>query len=196
MAIFRIIESQNFWGWKGPLWVTQSNSLPKQGHPEQAAQHHVQAGLEYLQRRRLHSLPGQNLSESVTLQGKKFFLMIQKAVASREGEKVTGDFCPRKPVPPSTRASAPASLGPLSAAFPCGRARLRARVARGERRSGPQRRQPVQIGLEATQETLLRMQTKLPRVKIAKGKERRTGVAGAGSTVQRAPLPSDCFPPA
>jgi len=35
--------------------------LPKQGHPEQAAQHRVQAGLEYLQRRRLHSLPGQLL---------------------------------------------------------------------------------------------------------------------------------------
>ena len=33
--------------------------LPKQGHPEQAAQHRVQAGLEYLQRRRLHNLPGQ-----------------------------------------------------------------------------------------------------------------------------------------
>ena len=33
--------------------------LPKQGHPEQAAQDRVQAGLEYLQRRRLHSLPGQ-----------------------------------------------------------------------------------------------------------------------------------------
>ena len=33
--------------------------LPKQGHPEQAAQDLVQAGLEYLQRRRLHSLPGQ-----------------------------------------------------------------------------------------------------------------------------------------
>ena len=52
-------ESQNGSGWKGPLWVTQSNPLPKQGHPEQAAQHRVQAGLEYLQRRRLHSLPGQ-----------------------------------------------------------------------------------------------------------------------------------------
>jgi len=32
---------------------------PSQGHPEQAAQDRVQAGLEYLQRRRLHSLPGQ-----------------------------------------------------------------------------------------------------------------------------------------
>ena len=52
-------ESQHGRGWQGPLWVTQSNPLPKQGHPEQAAQHRVQTGLEYLQRRRLHSLPGQ-----------------------------------------------------------------------------------------------------------------------------------------
>ena len=51
-------ESQNGRGWKGPLWVTQSNPLPKQGHPQQAAQDLVQAGLEYLQKRRLHSLPG------------------------------------------------------------------------------------------------------------------------------------------
>ena len=55
----RIPESQHGRGWKGPLWVTQPNPLPKQGHPEQAAQHGVQAGLEYLQRRRLHHLPGQ-----------------------------------------------------------------------------------------------------------------------------------------
>jgi len=34
-------------------------SLPKQGHPEQAAQDLVQGGLEYLRRRRLHNLPGQ-----------------------------------------------------------------------------------------------------------------------------------------
>jgi len=33
--------------------------LPKQGHPQQAAQDCIQAGLEYLQRRRLHNLPGQ-----------------------------------------------------------------------------------------------------------------------------------------
>jgi len=32
---------------------------PKQGHLQQAAQDRVQAGLEYLQRRRLHHLPGQ-----------------------------------------------------------------------------------------------------------------------------------------
>jgi len=34
-------------------------ALLKQGHPEQAAEDLVQAGLEYLQRRRLHNLPGQ-----------------------------------------------------------------------------------------------------------------------------------------
>ena len=52
-------ESQHGRGWKGPLGIPQSNLLPKQGHPQQAAQHRIQAGLEYLQRRRLHSLPGQ-----------------------------------------------------------------------------------------------------------------------------------------
>ena len=35
------------------------NLPPKQGHLQQAAEDHVQAGLEYLQRRRLHKLPGQ-----------------------------------------------------------------------------------------------------------------------------------------
>ena len=33
--------------------------LPKQGHLQQAAQGYAQAGFEYLQRRRLHHLPGQ-----------------------------------------------------------------------------------------------------------------------------------------
>jgi len=36
--------------------------LLKQGHLQQAAQDLVQAGLEYLQSRRLHNLPGQNSS--------------------------------------------------------------------------------------------------------------------------------------
>jgi len=38
--------------------------LLKQGHPEQAAQDLVQAGLEYLQGRRLQNLPGQPVNES------------------------------------------------------------------------------------------------------------------------------------
>ena len=33
--------------------------LPKHGHLEQVAQNLVQVGFEYLQRRRIHSLPGQ-----------------------------------------------------------------------------------------------------------------------------------------
>ena len=39
-----IADSQNGGGRKGPLWVTQSNPLPKQGHPEQAAQDLRKAG--------------------------------------------------------------------------------------------------------------------------------------------------------
>jgi len=35
--------------------------LPKQGHLQQAARDLVQAGLEYLQRGRLHNLPGQTV---------------------------------------------------------------------------------------------------------------------------------------
>ena len=46
-------------GLEGTWGSPSPTLLPKQGHPEQAAQHRVQAGLEYLQRRRLHSLPGQ-----------------------------------------------------------------------------------------------------------------------------------------
>jgi len=37
------------------------NPLPKQGHLQQAAPNLVPAGLEYLQRRRLHNLPGQQV---------------------------------------------------------------------------------------------------------------------------------------
>jgi len=50
--------------------------LPKQGHLQQAAQDCVHAGLEYLQRRRLHNFPQQGslFQCSVTLRGKKFFL--------------------------------------------------------------------------------------------------------------------------
>ena len=39
--------------------LSSPTHLPKQGHLQQAAQELVQAGLEYLQRRRLHNLPGQ-----------------------------------------------------------------------------------------------------------------------------------------
>jgi len=42
------------------LWGSSSPTLlPKQGQLQQAAKDLVQAGLEYLQRRILHSLPGQ-----------------------------------------------------------------------------------------------------------------------------------------
>jgi len=44
---------RDLWGSSGPT------PLPKQGHLQQAAQDLVQVGLEYLQRRRLHSPSGQ-----------------------------------------------------------------------------------------------------------------------------------------
>jgi len=50
--------SQNHRGWKGPLWIILSKPLSKQGHPEQVAQDHVQAGFECFQRRRLHHFSG------------------------------------------------------------------------------------------------------------------------------------------
>jgi len=34
----QVTESQNGRGWKGPLWVTQPNPLPKQGHLQQAVE--------------------------------------------------------------------------------------------------------------------------------------------------------------
>jgi len=42
------------------LWRSSSPTpLPKHVHPEQAAQDLIQAGFEYLQRRRLHNLSGE-----------------------------------------------------------------------------------------------------------------------------------------
>ena len=37
-GLWGLTASQHGRGWQGPLWVTQPNPLPKQGHPEQAAQ--------------------------------------------------------------------------------------------------------------------------------------------------------------
>jgi len=57
-----LVESQNhrMVGFGRDLCGSSSPTfLPKQGHLQQAAQDLVQAGLEYLQRRRLHNLPGQ-----------------------------------------------------------------------------------------------------------------------------------------
>jgi len=45
--------------------------LPKQGHLEQASQDLVQVGFEYLQRRRLHNLPGQSVPVVRQPQSKK-----------------------------------------------------------------------------------------------------------------------------
>jgi len=50
--------------------------LPKQSHLEQAAQDFVQVGLEFLQRRRLHNVPGQSVPGLHHPQS-EFFLMFR-----------------------------------------------------------------------------------------------------------------------
>ena len=55
---------RDLWGSSGPT-----------GHLEQAAPDLVQAGFEYLQRRKLHNLSGQPVQYSITLRVKKFLLV-------------------------------------------------------------------------------------------------------------------------
>ena len=52
-------ESQNCRGWNRPLEIIESNPPAKAGSLDQVAQVGVQAGVDYLQRRRLHNLSGQ-----------------------------------------------------------------------------------------------------------------------------------------
>ena len=52
-------ESQNYRGWNGHQEIIGSNAPAKAGSLEQVAQVGVQMGLECLQRRGLHNLPGQ-----------------------------------------------------------------------------------------------------------------------------------------
>jgi len=62
LLILHFTESQNhrMVGVGRNLWGSSTpNPLTKQDHLEQAAQDLVQVGFEYLQRRRLHNLPGQ-----------------------------------------------------------------------------------------------------------------------------------------
>jgi len=76
MAGHRITESQNHRMFRVGRDLCGSSSptlLPKQGHLQQAVEDLVQADLEYLQRRRLHNLPGQPVPVHVMNQDKKGF---------------------------------------------------------------------------------------------------------------------------
>jgi len=73
-----ITESQNhrILGVGRDLWLSPSpNPLPKQGHQQQAAQHHVQAGLNISREGDSTAPLGSLCQGSVTLRGKKIFLM-------------------------------------------------------------------------------------------------------------------------
>lgn len=56
LSAYKLKESQNSWGCKGPLEITLYNLLLKQIHLEQVPQ---DCGFESLQRMRLHNLSGQ-----------------------------------------------------------------------------------------------------------------------------------------
>ena len=55
-------KSQNHRGWKRSQEIIESNPPTKTGSLQWFAQVSIQIGLEYLQRRRLHSLFGQPVS--------------------------------------------------------------------------------------------------------------------------------------
>lgn len=70
-----VTESQKGWGWKGPPKTTWPNTLLSL---DPVVQDHVQMAVEYLQRGRLHNLPGQLAWCSVTLTVKKCFPELSK----------------------------------------------------------------------------------------------------------------------
>ena len=60
------------------LWRSSSpTTLLKLGHLEQVAQDHIQAGLEYFQRRRIHNPSGQPVPVLCHPQSKKVFPRLQ-----------------------------------------------------------------------------------------------------------------------
>ena len=65
MIITSLHRMTNGWSGKGPLKVTWSNPLHKQGHLEPVAQDCVQSAFEYLQGWRLHNLPKQPVTLTV-----------------------------------------------------------------------------------------------------------------------------------
>jgi len=67
LELFHSTESQNGLGWKGPQWSLSFNPLQGRQPPAQAAQSHIQPGLECLQRWGIHSLPGQPVQCVTTL---------------------------------------------------------------------------------------------------------------------------------
>ena len=73
-----ITESQNRRGRKGPPEIIESNPPAKAGSLHQVTQVRVQVGLEYLQRRRLHNLPGQPVPVLRHLTVKKFLRTLER----------------------------------------------------------------------------------------------------------------------
>jgi len=75
-----ITVSQNCWGWKGHLETIKSNPPAKIGSVKQVAQVGMQMGLEYLQRRRVHNLPGQPVPVLCHPFVKNFFCILMQNI--------------------------------------------------------------------------------------------------------------------
>ena len=77
LSFCSLFSPQNCRGWKGPPELMESSpTRSRLPAAEQAAQVGVQAGLQYLQRRRIHSLPVQPAAVLRHLAVKKFLLMV------------------------------------------------------------------------------------------------------------------------
>ena len=68
--------------------------LPKQGHLQQAAQDCVQAGFEYLQRRRLHKLPGQPVPVLCHSQREEVLPHVQRELPMLQDMETSDEWSP------------------------------------------------------------------------------------------------------
>jgi len=75
LVFLQFLQNHRMVGVARDLWGPSSPTpLPKQDHVEQAAHDLVQAGFEYLQRRRLHSLSGKPIPVLCHSQSKEVLL--------------------------------------------------------------------------------------------------------------------------
>ena len=109
---------------EGTSGVTQPNPLLKQGHLQQAVEDLVQAGLEYLQRRRLHSLPGQPGPGLRQWSQSDHDVSVARQSSARAGRKQRGwerRSCPGGMRSPNARAQPALAMGHKGSISECAR---------------------------------------------------------------------------
>ena len=114
--------------------------LPKQGHLQQAAQDLVQAGLEYLQRRRLHNLPGQPVPVLHHPQREEVLPHVQTPAPSLKPERhsltLPSHGSPSRGVPRTPRRGWRAELSCCPPALPLHTGKLQDRARGGHHQVG------------------------------------------------------------